>query len=103
MKKKNFLVRIFIAIAAFFLLLTPIIQLEEAHHSHTHSCAHEDCAICEVIRAAKENIKQTNVEKPTSSVIFLIPLAFALVLSICFLSRDKEHTNLVSLKIKMSN
>ena len=51
MKKfKKLFVKLFIILATFFVVLSPIVLVEEAGHT----CNHEDCQICEVIRTAEE-------------------------------------------------
>ena len=99
MRLKRFLAKLFVILSTFFVVLSPIVLVEESHHN----CVHEDCQICEVIRTAKETIKQTKVSAPVSGVIFLLPLLFVFVFSIAFISFDIDSFTLVSLKTKLSN
>ena len=99
MRFKKFFAKLFIILSTFFVVLSPIVLVEEAHHN----CVHEDCQICEVIRTAKETIKQTKIASPVSGVIFLLPLLFASIFSIAFISFDIDFSTLVSLKTKLSN
>ena len=99
MRFKKFFAKLFIILSTFFVVLSPIVLVEEAHHN----CVHEDCQICEVIRTAKETIKQTKTSSPVSAVIFLLPLLFAFIFSIAFISFDIDFSTLVSLKTKLSN
>ena len=96
---KRLFAKLFIVFTTFLVVLSPIVLVEEAHHS----CNHEDCQICEVIRVAKETIKNTNTSAPVSSVTFLLPLLFAFVFVIAFISFDIDFSTLVSLKTKLSN
>ena len=99
MRLRKFLAKLFVIVSTFFVVLSPIVLVEEAHHH----CNHEDCQICEVIRTAKETIKQTKTSAPVSAVTFLIPLLFLFVACIAFISKDIDFTSLVSLKTKLSN
>ena len=99
MRLKKFFAKLFVILSTFFVVLSPIVLVEEAHHN----CVHEDCQICEVIRTAKETIKQTKTASPTSSVTFLLPFLFAFVFVIAFISFDIDFPTLVSLKTKLSN
>lgn len=99
MRIRKLFAKLFVVLSTFFVVLSPIVLVEEAHHN----CLHEDCQICEVIRTAKETIKQTKTDAPVSAVIFLLPLLFAFVLSIAFISFDIYFSTLVSLKTKLSN
>lgn len=99
MRLRKFFAKLFVIVSTFFVVLSPIVLVEEAHHN----CVHEDCQICEVIRTAKETIKQTKTPVSTSSVLFLIPLLFAFVACITFICIDIDFTTLVSLKTKLSN
>jgi hypothetical protein len=99
MRLKKFFAKLFVILSTFFVVLSPIVLVEEAHHN----CVHEDCQICEVIRTAKETIKQTKIASPVSGVIFLLPLLFAFIFSIAFISFDIGFSTLVSLKTKLSN
>ena len=99
MHLKRFFAKLFVILSTFFVVLSPIVLVEEAHHN----CVHEDCQICEVIRTAKETIKQTKTAAPVSAVTFLLPLLFIFVFSIAFISFDIDFSTLVSLKTKLSN
>ena len=99
MRLKKFLAKLFVVVSTFFVVLSPIVLVEEAHHN----CIHDDCPICEVIRTAKETIKQTKISAPVSGVIFLLPLLFAFVFAIAYISFDIDFSTLVSLKTKLSN
>ena len=96
---KRLFAKLFIIFATFLVVLSPIVLVEEAHHD----CTHEDCQICEVIRTAKETIEHTNMSAPVSSVTFLLPLLFAFVFAIAYISFDIDFSTLVSLKTKLSN
>ena len=82
MRIKKFFAKVFVIIAAIFLVSSTVVLAAEADHD----CSHEDCQICEVIRTAKETIKQTKIASPVSGVIFLLPLLFAFIFSIAFIS-----------------
>ena len=99
MRLKRFFAKLFVILSTFFVVLSPIVLVEEAHHN----CIHEDCQICEVIRTAKETIKQTKTAAPVSAIIFLLPLLFAFVFAIAYISFDIDFSTLVSLKTKLSN
>ena len=100
MRIKKLFAKLFVVIAAFFVVLTPIVLVEEAGHHCDH---HEDCQICEVIRTAEENIKNTNYTPVNTAVIVLVPFAFALALTIVAISKRIDFSTLVSLKTKLSN
>ncbi len=88
------------AIFACILIVSPIVLVEESHHN----CNHEDCQICEVIRAAKETIRQTfNVSHESTS--FIIAFAsFFFVASILAVGLVKiKNPSLVKLKTKLSD
>lgn len=91
--------KLFVVFATFLVVLSPIVLVEEAHHN----CVHEDCQICEVIRTAQETIKNTNTSSSVSAVTFLLPLLFAFVFAIAYISFDIDFSTLVSLKTKLSN
>ena len=91
--------KLFVILSTFFVVLSPIVLVEESHHN----CLHEDCQICEVIRTAKETIKQTKTTASVSAVTFLLPLLFAFVFVVAFISFDIDFSTLVSLKTKLSN
>ena len=99
MRLKRFFAKLFVVLATFFVVLSPIVLVEETHHH----CAHDDCQICEVIRTAKETIKQTKTPTPVSAVLFLVPLFFAFVSCIAYICKNIDFSTLVSLKTKLSN
>ena len=99
MSLKKFFAKLFVIMATFFVVLSPIVLVEEAHHS----CNHEDCQICEVIRTAKETIKQTAITPTNTAVVILLPLSFMLVTAILATIKNKDFTSLVTLKTKLSN
>ena len=99
MKLKKLFAKLFVIISTFFVVLSPIVLVEEGHHY----CTHEECQICEVIRTAKETIKQTKTVSPVSPIVFLLPLLFAFVACIAFICFEIDFTTLVSLKTKLSN
>ena len=99
MRIRKLFAKLFVILSTFFVVLSPIVLVEEAHHN----CVHEDCQICEVIRTAKETIKQTKATPTVSSVIFLLPLLFAFVAIIVFISKNIDYSTPVSLKTKLSN
>ena len=77
MKKfKKLCAKIFIILATFFVVLSPIVLVEEAGHT----CNHEDCQICEVIRTAEENIKHTIKFSSGAAVALLIAVSLPLLL-----------------------
>ena len=100
MHLKKFFAKLFVVIAAFFVVLSPIVLVEEAGHHCDH---HDDCQICEVIRTAEDNIKQTNYTPANTAVIVLAPIGFILALAIIAISKRIDFSTLVSLKTKLSN
>ena len=99
MRIRKVFAKLFVILSTFFVVLSPIVLVEESHHN----CLHEDCQICEVIRTAKETIKQTKTTASVSAVAFLLPLLFAFVFAVAFISFDIDFSTLVSLKTKLSN
>ena len=99
MRLRKLFAKLFVILSTFFVVLSPIVLVEEAHHN----CVHEDCQICEVIRTAKETIKQTKTTASVSAVTFLLPLLFAFVFVIACISICIDFSTLVSLKTKLSN
>ena len=99
MKLKKFLAKLFVIISTFFVVLSPIVLVEEAHHA----CTHDDCPICEVIRTAKETIKQTDIAPTASAAIVLVPIILTLAAAIIATINNIDFTSLVSLKTKLSN
>ena len=99
MRLRKFLSKILIVLATFFVVLSPIVLVEEAHHQ----CTHEDCQICEVIRTAKETIKQTKVTPNAAVILIVLPLLFLFVGAIIAISKNNDFSSLVTLKTKLSN
>ena len=99
MKLKKLLAKLFVVVSTFFVVLSPIVLVEEAHHN----CIHDDCPICEVIRIAKENTKQIKVA-PTAAVVLIVVALFSLLaLAITATCKNIDSTTLISLKTKLSN
>ena len=99
MKLKKLLAKLFVIVSTFFVVLSPIVLVEEAHHN----CVHDDCPICEVIRTAKENTKQIKVTPTATVVLIALPLFSLLTLAITAICKNIDFTTLVSLKTKLSN
>ena len=99
MRLKRFLAKLFVIVSTFFVVLSPIVLVEEAHHH----CAHDDCPICEVIRTAKENTKQIKVTAAAAVVLIATPLFLLLALAITAVCKNIDFTTLVALKTKLSN
>jgi hypothetical protein len=99
MKLRKFLAKLFVVVSTFFVVLTPIALAEEAGHS----CNHEDCPICEVIRTAEENTKHTIKFSTGATVSLLIAVSFAFVACLLAISKDNDFNTPVSLKTKLSN
>ena len=99
MRLKKFLAKLFVVVSTFFVVLSPIVLVEEAHHN----CIHDDCPICEVIRTAKENTKVMKVAPTAAVVLCVLPLLTLLTLAIVAISKNIDLTTLVSLKTKLSN
>ena len=99
MKLKKLLAKLFVIVSTFFVVLSPIVLVEEAHHN----CIHDDCPICEVIRTAKENTKQIKVAPTVAVVLIAVPLFSLFTLIISAVCKNIDFTTLVSLKTKLSN
>ena len=99
MKLKKLLAKLFVIVSTFFVVFSPIVLVEEAHHN----CIHDDCPICEVIRTAKENTRQIKVAPTAAVVLVAIPLFLLFTLAIIAISKNIDFTTLVSLKTKLSN
>lgn len=99
MRLKKFLAKLFVIVSTFFVVLSPIVLVEEAHHH----CVHDDCPICEVIRTAKENTKQIKVAPTITVVLIAAPLFSLLALIVVAICKNIDFTTLVSLKTKLSN
>lgn len=100
MKLRKLLAKLFVIIATFFVVLSPIVLVEEAGHHCNHT---DDCPICEVIRTAEDNIKQIKYSPAATAVVILLPIAFVLALAIVAISKSIDSNTLVSLKTKLSN
>ena len=99
MKLRKFLAKIFVVAATFFVVLSPIVLVEEAGHH----CDHEDCQICEVIRVATENTKHTIKFSTGAAVSLLIAISFVFVACLLANSKESSFNTPVSLKTKLSN
>ena len=99
MRLKKFLAKLFVIVSTFFVVLSPIVLVEEAHHH----CVHDDCPICEVIRTAKENTTQIKVVTTAAVVLIATPLFLLLALAITAVCKNIDFTTLISLKTKLSN
>ena len=99
MKLKKLLAKLFVVVSTFFVVLSPIVLVEEAHHN----CVHDDCPICEVIRTAKENTKQIKVMATAAIVLISVPLFSLIALAITAVCKNIDFTTLISLKTKLSN
>ena len=100
MKLRKLLAKLFVIVATFFVVLSPIVLVEEGGHHCDHA---DDCQICEVIRTAQQNIKETNFTPVNTAVVLLIPIGFVLALAIVANSKSIDSSTLVSLKTKLSN
>lgn len=99
MRLKKYLAKLFVIISTFFIVLSPIVLIEEAGHN----CTHEDCQICEVIRVAENNIKHTIKTNSGAHVVLFIATSFVIVSCLIALCEYKDLRTLVSNKIKLSN
>ena len=99
MKLRKFLAKLFVVAATFFIVLSPIVLVEEADHN----CNHEDCQICEVIRTAEENTKHTIKFSSGVAAILLIAVSFIFVASLIAVTKDIDINTPISLKTKLSN
>ena len=99
MKFRKFFAKLFVIISTFFVVLSPIVLVEEAGHT----CNHEDCQICEVIRAAEENIKHTIKFSSGAAVALLVTVSFAFVACLIAISKDSDFDTPITLKTKLSN
>ena len=99
MRLKRLFAKLFVILSVFFVVLSPIVLVEEAGHT----CNHEDCQISEVIRTAEDNIKNTIKFNTGAAVSLLIAVSFAFVA--CLLAVSKDDTDSItpiSLKTKIS-
>ena len=99
MKLRKFLAKLFVVVSTFFVVLSPIVLVEEADHH----CTHEDCQICEVIRTAEENTKHTIKFSAGVAVVLLIAVSFAFVARLLANSNENSFNTPVTLKTKLSN
>ena len=99
MRIKKFFSKLFVGIAALFLVTTAVVLVVEANHD----CTHEDCQICEVIREVQENSKKVVKDPPVKVVSLIVPSIFLFVACISYIEKEKEVGTPVSLKIKMLN
>ena len=99
MKLRKFLAKLFVVVSTFFVVLSPIVLVEEANHH----CNHEDCQICEVIRVAEENTKHTIKFSAGAEVCLLIAVSFAFVACLLAISKESSSNTPVTLKTKLSN
>lgn len=99
MRIKKFFAKLFVAIAAIFLVSSSVVLAAEADHN----CSHEDCQICEVIRTVEENSKKTIKAPPVKVVSLILPTVFVFVACIAYIEKEKEFGTPVSLKIKLTN
>lgn len=99
MRLRKFFAKLFIILGTFFVVLSPIVLVEEAHHH----CNHEECQICEVIRTAKETIKQIKTPSATKVVVAIAPLFALFAVAIVATVKNKDFSTLITLKTKMSN
>ena len=99
MKLRKFLAKLFVIVSTFFVVLSPIVLVEEAGHN----CTHEDCQICEVIRTAEENTKHTIKFSAGAAVCLLIAVSFAFVACLLAISKESSFNTPVTLKTQLSN
>ena len=99
MKLRKFLAKLFVVVSTFFVVLSPIVLVEEAGHH----CDHEDCQICEVIRTAEETVKHTFKFSTSAAVSLLIAISFIFVACLLANSKESSFNTPVSLKTKLSN
>lgn len=99
MRLRKFLAKLFVIVSTFFVVLSPIVLVEEAGHS----CNHEDCQICEVIRTAEDNIKHTIKFTTGAAVSLLLSVSFAFVACLMAISKDSDFNTPITLKTKLSN
>ena len=100
MKIRKFLAKLLVVAATFFVVLSPIVLVEEA----SHNCNHEDCQICEVIRTAEENFKHTININGGAEAALLIAVSFVIVFSLLAISFENKVSNTpITLKNKITN
>jgi len=100
MKLRKFIAKLFVILSTFFIVLSPIVLIEEAGHHCDH---HDDCQICEVIRAAEENTRNTYNAPTGATVSLLIAIAFVFIACLVAISKEIEFNTPVSLKTKLTN
>ena len=98
MRLKKLLAKLFVVVSTFFVVLSPIVLVEEAHHH----CNHEDCQICEVIRTAKETIKHVKATPTPTVVIAVVPFILLSIIAIIATSKNIDFTTLITLKAKLT-
>ena len=98
MRIKKFFARLFVTIAALFLVSSSVILVAEADHD----CTHEDCQICEVIRVVEENSRKVIKDPPVKVVSLILPTLFVFVACISYIEKNKDFGTPVSLKTKLS-
>lgn len=99
MKLRKLLAKLFVIVSTFFVVLSPIVLVEEAGHN----CNHEDCQICEVIRTAEDNIKHTIKFSTGAAVSLLIAVSFVFVACLVAITKDSDFNTPITLKTKLSN
>lgn len=99
MKLRKFFAKLFVIVSTFFVVLSPIVLVEEAGHD----CNHEDCQICEVIRTAEDNIKHTIKFSTGAAVSLLIAVSFVFVACLIAVTKDSDINTPITLKTKLSN
>lgn len=99
MRLRKFLAKLFVVVSTFFVVLSPIVLVEEA----SHNCNHEDCQICEVIRTAEDNIKHTIKTPSGATVSLIIAVSFIFVACLLAVSKEKDFNTPITLKTKLSN
>ena len=98
MRLKRLFAKLFVILSVFFVVLSPIVLVEEAGHT----CNHEDCQICEVIRTAEDNIKHTIKLSTGVAVTLLIAVSFAFIACLIAVSIDTDSNTPITLKTKIS-
>lgn len=99
MRLKKFFAKLLVVMSTFFIVLSPIVLVEEAGHT----CNHEDCQICEVIRTAEDNIKHTIKTPSGATVSLIIAVSFIFVACLFAVSKEKDFNTPITLKTKLSN
>ena len=97
---KDIIKRFFViltAVITFSLLVPQIVPAVEAHHE----CNHQDCMICEIIRASEEIQKQEIVTDPPA-IVFTETTSFELSDDIIISNVFIETNTPITLKNKIS-